>query len=176
MDCPFQENMGDFSVQQNISEDEDIRMLREYSSTIGKGGISVNRDNRYNIRDVKTYDQSDEPHMSSADVEVYDMSGKKCSTSDIDCIKKNGMAVLIFEIFEKDMEDAFQDEFKFWKQDSVKILTDPQLGQDDIIRFLPIKELQLEINYHLFKLTGCKMYHDYNNGKYAIIVQKITEI
>ena len=175
--CPFQEKMGDFSTQESISEDEYVRMLREYSSTIGKGGPSNRNLNRYGIYDVKNIQQQEnEEKLSSANIIVYDMSGKKCTGNDICNIKKNGMTVLIFEILEDNMEESFEDEYKFWKQDSMKINNDKQLDQDDRIRFLPIKELQLEMGYYLFKLEGCKLYHDYNDGKVAIIVQKIKEI
>ena len=176
MNCPFQEKTGNFETNQNISEEEYVRMLREYSSTIGKGNITNNTDRRYNIVDVRQQKVIEENNLSSADVEVYSMSGKKCTSDDISVIEKKGMAVLILELLDDSMEEAFQDEFKFWKQDSMKIITDSQLEEDDKIRFLPMKELQLEMDYHLWKLTNCKLYHDYNDGKYAIIVQKITKI
>lgn len=177
MSCPFQEKMGDFSTQKTISEDEYVKMLREYSSTIGKSEPSNRILNRYGVYDIKNVQQQEnEEKLSSANIFVYDMSGKKCSGDDICNIKKNGMTVLIFEIPENNMEESFEDEYKFWKQDSMKINNDKQLGQDDRIKFLPIKEFQLEMGYYLFKLEGCKLYHDYNDGKVALIVQKITEI
>ena len=177
INCPFHEKEVDFSVQHNITEDEYVRMLREYSSTIGKSGPSNGSINRYGMYDVKDFQhQEDEGKLSSANIFVYDMTGKKCYGNDICNIKKNGMTVLIFEIPDSEMEEPFEDEYKFWKQDSMKINNDKQIGKDDRIRFLPIKEFQLEMGYHLFKLEGCKLYHDYGDGKVAIIVQKITEI
>ena len=176
MKCPFHEKTGDFSASQEINEDEYVRMLREYSATIGKGSVTSSKNNRYNFYDVKDFSTQDEEIISKTNVIVYDMSGVKCTVNDIYNIKKNGMAVIILEILEENMEEAFEEEYKFWKQDSMKINNDTQLEQDDRIRFLPIKDLELEMEYHVFKLEGCKLYHDYNNGKIALIVKRIIEI
>lgn len=176
MKCPFHEKTGDFSAPHDINEDEYVRMLREYSATIGKGAVVSSRNNRHGVYDIKNFTKQEDDILSKANVIVYDMSGKKCNGNDICMIQKNGMAVIIFDILEDSMEESFEDEYKFWKQDSIKINNDEQLEQDDRIRFLPIKDLQLEMGYYMFKLEGCKLYHDYNDGKIAVIVQKITEI
>jgi hypothetical protein len=175
MICPFSEKMGDFSTQQQISEDEYVKMLREYSATIGKGSPLSSIWNRHGVFEINNT-QEEKDIESSANVTIFDINGKKCTGDDICNIKKNGMTVLIIEIDDDSMEDSFEDEFKFWKQDSMKINNDKQLSKDDRIRFLPLKDFKLDIDYYLFELKGCKLYHDYNNGKIAIIVQTIKEI
>ena len=86
------------------------------------------------------------------------------------------MGVLIIEIIENNMEDSFESEFKFWKKDSMNINNDTEIDKNERIKFLPIKDLQFEIDNHLFTLSGCKIYCEYDRLKVALIIQKIKEI
>jgi hypothetical protein len=58
----------------------------------------------------------------------------------------------------------------------MNINNDTQIDKNERIRFLPTKDLQFEIERHLFALSGCKLYCDYDNLKVALIIQSIKEI
>jgi hypothetical protein len=116
------------------------------------------------------------PTYSTASAKIYNIAGKACGIDEIYRIQRTGMGVLIFEIIDSEMEDAFESEFKFWKKDSMNINNDPEIDKNERIRFLPIKNLQFEIDKHMFMLSGCKMYCDYDKLKVALIIQSIKEI
>ena len=86
------------------------------------------------------------------------------------------MGVLIFEIIDSDIDESFESEFKFWKVDSMNINNDCEINSDERIKFLPTKDLKFEIDDHLFLLSGCKMYCEYNNLKVALIIKNLKEI
>ena len=86
------------------------------------------------------------------------------------------MGVLIFEINDTEMDDAFETEFKFWKKDSMNINNDSEIDKDERIKFLPVKDLRFELDNHLFSLSGCKMYCEYDKLKVALIIQSVKEI
>ena len=86
------------------------------------------------------------------------------------------MGVIIIELVEDEMDEAFETEFKFWKRESMNINNDEQIGKNERIQFLPEKDLEFEIDHHLFSFQGCKMYCEYDRLKVALIIQKITEI
>ena len=172
IDCPPQEKKGAFSVEKEISENEYVKMLREYSTTIGMG--VPNNNQRYNFYENKV--EEEEKTYSKASAKIYDISGSLCNINELYRIEKNGMGVIIIEIISSDMEDSFESEFKFWKRDSMNINNDKDIDKDERIRFLPTKDLQFEIDNHLFLFSGCKIYCEYNNFKVALIIQKIKEI
>lgn len=175
IDCPEPEKKDAFSVEKELSETEYVKMLREYSTTIGTGmPRNNNAYNRNGFYEVKV--EEDIPHYSSAKVKIYNISGKPCDITELYRIQRTGMGVLIVEIIESEMEEAFESEFKFWKKDSMNINNDPEIDKNERIRFLPVKDLQFEIDRHLFKLFGCKIYCEYDKLKVAFIIQKITEI
>lgn len=175
IDCPAQEKNDAFSVKKNFTEDEYVKMLREYSTTIGAGISKMNNfDNRYNFYENKN--DEEEQTYSKALANIYNISGSLCDISELYKIQKNGMGVLIIEIDKNKMEDSFESEFKFWKRDSMNINNDKDIDKDERIRFLPTKDLQFEIEEHLFLFLGCKLYCEYSDFKVALIIQSIKEI
>lgn len=175
IDCPAQEKKDAFIPSKNISEDEYVKMLREYSTTIGAGINQINSfDRNYNFNNIKN--KKEEIHFSKASAKIFDISGKECDIKELYKIQKNGMGVIIIELINSEMEDAFESEFKFWKRDSMNINNDKDINKDERIRFLPTKDLQFEIDEHLFLFSGCKMYCEYDNLKVALIIQNVKEI
>lgn len=176
IDCPVQEKKDAFNAGREISEDEYVRMLREYSTTIGTGMPRNTNYDRHGVYAIQQSDGNEEKNLSKAQVKIYDISGKACDIREIYRISRTGMGVVIVEIIENNMEDSFESEFKFWKRDSMNINNDTQINKDERIRFLPEKNLEFEIDGHLFSLEGCKMYCEYDRLKVALIVQRIIEI
>lgn len=175
IDCPEPEKNDAFSAGKELSEDEYVRMLRDYSTTIGTGMPRNNyNNNRYNVYDI--IEDKSVPTYSTASAKIFDIAGKPCDINELYRIQRTGMGVLIFEIIDSEMEEAFESEFKFWKKDSMNINNDQQIDKNERIRFLPTKDLQFEIDRHLFALSGCKLYCDYDNLKVALIIQSVKEI
>lgn len=174
IDCPEPEKKDAFKVDKELSENEYVKMLRDYSVTIGTG---MPKNNHYsNKYDSYENHKEDKINYSKALVNLYDISGKPCDIKELYKIQKNGMGVLIIDVIESDMEESFESEFKFWKRDSMNINNDKDIDKDERIRFLPIKNLQLEIDKHLFLLSGCKIYCEYDRMKVALIIQNVKEI
>ena len=163
IDCPEQERKGAFDAKY-ISEDEYVKMLREYSTTIGIGLPKINNNNHFSSYEYKEY-KTEKVNYSKAKTKIYSISGQPCDINELYRIQKNGMGVLIIEIIENDMEDSFESEFKFWKKDSMNINNDTEIDKNERIKFLPIKDLQFEIDKHVFTLSGCKIYCEYENNK-----------
>lgn len=176
IDCPAQEKNNAFNAGREISEDEYVRMLREYSTTIGTGMPRSNSYNKHGVYDIQQNNIKEDKNLSKSQTKIYDISGKPCGINELYRIQKNGMGVIIIELLENDMEDSFESEFKFWKRDSMNINNDKQIDKDERIRFLPEKNLEFEMDNHLFSLEGCKMYCEYDRFKVALIVQRIIEI
>lgn len=175
IDCPAQDKNNAFNAGKELSESEYVKMLREYSTTIGVGVPKKQyTQNMYNSYEIKN--DEEEITYSKALVNLYDISGKPCGLKELYRIQNNGMGVLIIDVIESDIEDAFESEFKFWKKDSMNINNDKDIDKDERIRFLPIKNLQLEIDKHLFLLSGCKIYCEYDRMKVALIIQNVKEI
>lgn len=173
IDCPEQERKGAFDAK-DISEDEYVKMLRDYSTTIGVGLPKTNN-KHFNSYEYKEY-KTENVNYSKAKAKIYNISGQPCDINELYRIQKNGMGVLIVEIIENNMEDSFESEFKFWKKDSMNINNDTEIDKNERIKFLPIKDLQFEIDKHVFTLSGCKIYCEYDRLKVALIIQKIKEI
>lgn len=174
IDCPPQEKKDAFNVKKELTEDEYVKMLREYSTTIGTS-VSKNM-NKYGFETSAPKYTEDETFFSKASAKIFNISGELCDIKELYRIQRTGMGVLIFEINENEMEESFESEFKFWKKDSMNINNDKDIDKDERIRFLPIKNLKFEIDRHLFLLTGCKMYCEYDRFKVALIIQNIKEI
>lgn len=175
IDCPEPEKKDAFSAGKELSEDEYVRMLRDYSTTIGTGMPRSNyHTNHYGVHEMM--EEKNRITYSTATAKIFDISGKPCDVSELYRIQQTGMGVLIFEIIDSEMEEGFESEFKFWKKDSMNINNDPQIDKNERIRFLPTKDLQFEIDRHLFMLSGCKLYCDYSNLKVALIIQNVKEI
>lgn len=174
IDCPEQEKKGAFNVGREISEDEYVRMLRDYSTTIGTS-MPYSGYNRHGVYEI-SQDNNKSISYAKTDVCIYDISGKPCDINELYRIQKNGMGVLIVEVIEHDIDDVFETEFKFWKQESMNINNDKTIDKDDRIRFLPVKDLKFEINNHMFMFNGCKIYCEYDRLKVALIIQEINEI
>lgn len=174
IDCPEPDKKDAFSVNKELSEDEYVRMLREYSATIGTGMPRNNMVQVHNNYEIQKEEYN--PTYSKASAKIYNISGNPCGIQELYRIQQAGMGVLIFEIIESEMDDAFESEFKFWKKDSMNINNDTEIDKNERIRFLPIKDLQFEIDRHLFSLTGCKLYCEYDKLKVALIIQSVKEI
>lgn len=175
IDCPEQEKHDAFKPEREISENEYVEMLREYSKTIGISQIY--HPNQFKIHYATEYNNYEEnDNYTKASVRIFNISGNLCDINELYKIQKNGMGILIIEIIRTEMEDYFESEFKFWKKDSMNINNDKNLDEDSRIRFLPTKNLKFEIDEHLFLLSGCKIYHEYEDSKIAIIIQNIKEI
>lgn len=172
IDCPEHKKHDSFDAGIEISEDDYVKMLRDYSKTIGtSNNVSFNKLNVYKI------DNTVENILySKANIKIYDISGNLCDIEELYKIQKNGMGILIIEILPNEMDENFEYEYNFWRKDSMNINKDPEITKDDKIRFLPIKNLKIEIDNHLFFLEGCKLYYEYDKFKIAIIIQKIKEI
>ena len=176
IDCPAQEKDNAFNAGREISEDEYVRMLRDYSTTIGTGMPRNTNYNRHGIYEIYQSNEQEEKNLSKSLTKIYDISGKPCDIRELYKIQKNGMGVLIIELLEDEMEDSFESEFKFWKRDSMNINNDQLIDKNERLHFLPEKNLEFEIDNHVFSLEGCKMYCEYDRLKVALIIQKITEI
>ena len=175
IDCPKQDEKDAFTLKKELSEDEYIKMLREYSTTIGAGiGKIDNFDRRYNFYENNT--KKIENTYSKASAKIYDISGKPCNIKELYNIQKNGMGIIIIDIVTSEMEESFESEFKFWKKDSMNINNDKEIDKDERIKFLPVKDLKFEIDNHLFLFSGCKLYYEYDSFKVALIIQKVKEI
>lgn len=176
IDCPEPEKKDAFNAGREISEDEYVRMLREYSATIGTGMPRNSSYDRYGVYEIQQNNHMEDINYSKSSARIYDISGKPCDIKELYRIQKTGMGVLIIELLETEMNESFESEFKFWKKDSMNINNDTQIDKNERIRFLPEKNLQFEIDDHLFSLQGCKIYCEYDRLKVALIIQKITEI
>ena len=176
IDCPEQVKDNAFSVNKELSEDEYVKMLREYSYTIS--GLSKEKkiDNRYNIYDLNNEQNENSINYSKSSVKLYNISGNPCDIKELYNIEKRGVGVLIIEIIESEMEENFEYEFKFWKKDGMNINNDSNIDKDERIRFLPVKDLKFEIDNHVFMFYGCKIYCEYDSLKVALIIQNIKEI
>lgn len=177
IECPAQEKKNAFDAGREISENEYIRMLREYSTTIGVGMPRNSGYDRYGSYEI--YQDNNavvNVNYSKSPARIYDISGIPCDINEIYKILRQGMGVLIIEIIEDNIDDIFETEFKFWKQESMNINNDNMIDKDDRIRFLPIKDLRFEIDNHLFSFNGCKIYCEYDRFKVALIIQEINEI
>ena len=177
INIPEPEKKNAFDAGKEISESEYVRMLREYSTTIGTG-TPRNKvvDNRYRIYEINNKQQEEDLYFTTAETKIYDISGKPCDIRELYRIQKNGMGVLIIEVVDDKIDDSFETEFKFWKKESMNINTDPEIDKDERLRFLPIKNLKFEIDNHLFLFSGCKLYCEYQPLKVALIIQSIEEI
>lgn len=175
IDCPPQEKEGAFSTEKELSENEYVKMLRDYSKTIGNTK-SNSYNGQFNIYEVENKYNEEPQNYAKSSVIIYDMSGKLSNIKELYRLQKNGTCILIIELVKDEMDDAFESEYKFWKRDSMNINNDKMIGKDDRIRFLPIKDLQLEIDDHLFLFSDCKIYHEYEDSKIALIIRNITEI
>lgn len=173
IDCPAQDKKDAFSVEKEITENEYVKMLREYSATIGMGTPK-----NYNYKNIfyENKIENEEVSYSKALTKIYNISGSLCDINELYRIEKTGMGVIIIDINTNEMEDAFESEFKFWKRDSMNINNDKDIDKNERIRFLPVKNLKFEIDNHLFLLTGCKIYCEYSDFKVALIIQNIKEI
>ena len=177
IDCPEQEKQGAFEAGKNITEDEYVRMLREYSATIGVGIPKNTQNNRhYNVYNYDDYKENEELTYTKASSKIYNISGQPCDVKELQRIQKTGMGVIIFEIIESSMEESSESEFKFWKKDSMNINNDKDIDKNERIKFLPTKDLKFEIDRHMFCLSGCKIYCEYDKLKVAIIIQNVKEI
>lgn len=174
IECQEAEKKDAFSVDKELSGDEYVKMLREYSATIGSN-TSRSTCNSY-LNSYELSDNKSKVTYSSALSKVYDISGQLCDVNELYKIQRNGMGVLIFEIIDSDIDESFESEFKFWKVDSMNINNDCEINSDERIKFLPTKDLKFEIDDHLFLLSGCKMYCEYNNLKVALIIKNLKEI
>jgi hypothetical protein len=175
IECPYQENKNSFKVEKELSEDEYVKMLRDYSNTLN-GSISFksNRKTNLNVYDVDNSVDSKTNYVNSK-VKIYDIKGKPCDINELYKIQDNGHGVLIMEFFEDEMNEMFYEEFKYWKVESMTINNNPDLDTERVV-ILPSKNLKLEIDYHMFFLSSCKIYCEYDNSKLAIIIQNLTEI
>lgn len=176
IECPEQEKQDAFSVKEEISQDEYVRMLREYSSTIGMKSNSNNTMSRYGIYDIPQEHYEEKEEYTKCSAKIYDISGKLCDINEIYKIQKNGMGVIIFELTDQEVSESFESEFRIWQKESLKINNDESIDKNSKLQFLPTKDLRFEIDYHLFELSGCKLYLDYGNNRFAIIIQKIKEV
>lgn len=170
IDCPQQEKEGAFNPGREINEDEYVKMLREYSLSIGN-----NIQKEYNNISYNKY-IPENINYSNANVKIYNISGNLCDINELYKIQENGMGVLLIEITDNPMNDSFESEFKFWKRESMIINTDKNIDKNDRIRFLPTKNLKFEIENHSFMLMNTKLYHQYDDSKIALIIQYIKEI
>lgn len=175
IDCPEQEKENAFSAGKEISEDEYVRMLRDYSKTIGTSHNS-SYTNQFKIHEFNQNDYEENKNYAKASAIIYDISGNLCDVRELYKIQRNGVGILIIDIIKSETDDAFESEFKFWKRDSMNINNDESITKDDRIRFLPVKDLQFEIDRHLFLFSGCKIYYEYEDSKIALIIQSIKEI
>lgn len=176
IDCPEQEKNNSFKVEKELSENEYVKMLRDYSTTIGIGiPGNVNNNRHFNCYEYENY-KNDIVTYAKSKSRIYDISGKPCDYIELKRIQKTGMGVIIFEILENEIDEIFESEFKFWKKDSMNINNDKDIDKNERIKFLPTKDLKFEIDNHMFMLYGCKIYCEYDKLKVAMIIQKIKEI
>lgn len=176
IDCPDLEKNISFQVEKELTEDEYVKMLREYSTTIG---VNTPYNNFYNNKknDVREINyQKEKTNFKKASTKIFNIKGEPCGVKELYDIQRRGMGVLIIDIFDTNLDESFETEFMFWKKDSMNINNDTEISKDERIRFLPIKDLQFEIDNHMFLLTGCKIYCEYSRMKVALIIQKIKEI
>lgn len=175
IDCPAQEKKDAFTTNKTFTEDEYVKMLRDYSATIGVGMPKYSTNNsKLNVYELK--ENKNNTTYSKALTRIYNISGLPCGINELYKIQKNGMGVLIIEVLPDNIDDMFESEFKFWKKDSMNINNDKDIDKDERIRFLPIKDLKFEIDNHLFLFLGCKIYCEYDNLKVALIIQNVKEI
>lgn len=171
MECPI-ENKQTFTTVKEISEDDYIRMLREYSATLGMPERN-NTSNRYNIQEVQ---QEQKKNIRKASVSLYGMDGYPCDVRALYDIEDSGPGIIIFKLEDNTPDEEFEEEFRVWKTESKKIISDNTINDERKIQFLPVKDFEILIDRHEFFLSGCKMYHEYEDGKMAFIIQRIKEI
>lgn len=176
IDYVNQENDGGFQVKKELTEDEYIKMLREYSLTLNPSYHSTNNKPTYQTGYNETTNTENDISYTACDIVLYDINGLLCDINEIYHIQQNGIGILIIDIDLNSMDDNFETEFKFWKLNSTNIIKDKSLNQDEIIRLLPPKDLKLEIDGHIFILYHTVLYHSYSPSKYALIIQNIKEL
>ena len=172
IDCPEHKGDNSFQPDRELSESEYVKMLREYSTTIGMS--STYNSNRFAVKDI--VNDNEMGVSKSATAKVFDISGAPCGVNEFYKIQRNGMGVLIIDIIDNNPDESFETEFMFWKKDSMNINNDAEIDKDERIRFLPTKDLRFEIDRHMFQLSGCKIYCEYDRMKVALIIQNIKEI
>ena len=74
-----------------ISEDEYVRMLRDYSTTIGTGMPRNTNYNRHGIYEIYQSNEQEEKNLSKSLTKIYDISGKPCDIRELYKIQKNGI-------------------------------------------------------------------------------------
>ena len=174
MECPV-ENKQDFKATKEISEDEYVQMLRDYSLTLGTADLP-SRSNRYNVYDIQDF-QEDEPKDTFAiPVKLYDISGQPCGVRGLYDIEDTGVQILIIEIVSDFDDDRLEEEFRIWTRESNRINSDTKLDDEQKILCLPAKDFEAEIGKHVFLFAGCKLYYQYNDKKMALIIKRIKEI
>lgn len=167
------DNEKKFSVKRELTENEYVKMLREYSSTLDTA--YKNFDNyKYNYLDDDQ--QQNNNKYVNASVIIHDLSNSLCNKNENNNIQKNEFTVFIIQLVDNEIDETFETEFKIWKNDSLKIINDNDINEDDKIRFLPKRDLNFEFENHLYCFLNSKLYNEYDNNKFAIIVENIIEI
>ena len=89
IDCPAQDKNNAFNAGREISEDEYVRMLREYSATIGTGMPTNSGVNRHGVYNIQQNNEQEEKNFSKTQAKIYDISGKPCDIKELYRIQKN---------------------------------------------------------------------------------------
>lgn len=173
LECPDQ-NKGEFLPEKELSEGEYLRMLQEYSNSLNS--LRNNPNSRYNFVDEAKYQNKVKDAYLGVKTTIFDITGHACGLRYLYDIEKRGSGVIIVDLATEAMDDVFEEEFRMWKQESMRFNNEVNLSDEERIRFLPSKNLKLGIDYHMFLLQGCKIYHVYDDFKVAILIQKIKEI
>ena len=159
----------------SISEDDYIRMLREYSANVTSDkDCSFTYENRY---DDYSGDIKGSFSNASADVSVYNISDLPLTELELsEYCESDSMFALIIE-FVGHVEDNFECEYKFWELNSQKISENEEYSEDEKIMFLPEKDMKLEVGDHEYLLSGCRHFKSYGKfDKFSILVNRINKI
>ncbi len=175
INVPFIVQEDSFTYNKELTSDEYVKMLREYSNSLNS---NKNFDNKHFNSYEFDYDE-EKNNFVKAPVIIYDINGDKANINELYRIIKTGISILIIEIpyYEiENLDEIFESEFKMWKKESLNIQSNMDLDENQKIKLLPEKTLRLEMDDHLFELYNCKLYCEYDNFKVALIIEKVEEI
>lgn len=159
---PYNKNIIDCSIKEEIPEQEYIQMLRT-------GNV-----NQKYLKYIKT---SDYDSFFDLNGNIFDMNENEIDIKffqELNLNKKMGVIVLIFE--NKNILDDVNDEIISWVRESRKILNHSRLNDDEKILSLPEKALKIKINNFTIVLDGSKIVNIYSLNKWQILFRKIIFI
>lgn len=171
-----------FDYEQEISEDEYVRMLREASESIlGLDGYS-NRsttERRYGVYDASEMNKLT-MMIEDADTEslpfkakLYDMNGNDLTMEHISYFWRENKPFIIIVETEEIENPIVEDTLNIWVTNSDYTNNDETLNDNLILKTLKPKDFEVKIANVRINFKFCKMVDKINANKFALLVNNI---